>query len=104
MTRILRHARFAGDRSDVRQRHRPCPGDGPAGGLGKGDAAYVGLQAAVAIIAAMIQGEGPSSDIAPAVNRLIGVFGGIAVVSICHPLLAPPVRRVIDPRPLIRGE
>jgi uncharacterized membrane protein YccC len=65
---------------------------------GRGDAAYVGLQAGIAIAVAMVQGLGPSADIAPAVNRLVGVFGGILVVSICHPLLAPIVRRVIEPR------
>jgi len=63
---------------------------------GRGDASYVGMQAGIAIVIAMIQGQGPSSEITPAVNRLVGVFGGILVVSICHPLLAPPIRRLID--------
>ena len=52
----------------------------------------------IAIVVAMIQGQGPSADLAPALNRLVGVFGGVLVVSICQPLLAPLVRRVIDPR------
>jgi uncharacterized membrane protein YccC len=65
---------------------------------GKSDASYVGLQAGIAIVVAMIQGQGPSADLAPALNRLVGVFGGVLVVSICQPLLAPLVRRVIDPR------
>jgi uncharacterized membrane protein YccC len=66
---------------------------------GGGDASYVGTQAGIAIAVAMIQGQGPSADIVPAVNRLIGIFGGVLVVSVCHPLLAPPIRRLIEPRP-----
>ena len=66
---------------------------------GKGDAAYVGMQAGIAIVIGMVQGQGPSSDIAPAINRLVGVFGGVLVVSICQPLLAPVVSWVIRPRP-----
>jgi uncharacterized membrane protein YccC len=58
-------------------------------GQGGGDASYVGLQAGVAIVIAMVQGQAPSPDISPAVNRLIGVFGGVIIVSICQPLLVP---------------
>ena len=65
---------------------------------GKGDAAYVGVQAGIAIVIAMIQGPGPSSDIAPAINRIVGVLGGVIVVSIAQPLLAPLVGWVIRPR------
>ncbi len=65
---------------------------------GKGDAAYVGMQAGIAIVIGMVQGQGVSSDIAPAINRLVGVFGGVLVVSICQPLLAPLVGWVIRPR------
>jgi len=65
---------------------------------GKGDAAYVGMQAGIAIVIAMVQGQGPSSDMAPAINRVVGVFGGVLVVSIVQPLLAPLVRWVIAPR------
>jgi hypothetical protein len=43
-------------------------------------------------------GPRPSANLTPALNRLVGVFGGVLVVSICQPLLAPLVRRVIDPR------
>jgi uncharacterized membrane protein YccC len=64
---------------------------------GKGDASYVGQQAGIAIVVSMVQGLAPSGDITPAVNRLVGVFGGVLVVSICQPLLAPLVRRLIDP-------
>lgn len=64
---------------------------------GGGDGSYVGMQAAIAIVMAMVQGEGPSADILPAINRLTGVFGGILVVSLCHPLFAPLVRRLIRP-------
>jgi uncharacterized membrane protein YccC len=65
---------------------------------GNSDASYVGVQAGIAIAIAMVQGLGPSADIAPALNRLIGVFGGIVVVSICHPLLAPQIRRLLEVR------
>ena len=64
---------------------------------GKGDAAYVGMQAGIAIVVAMVQGQGVSSDIAPAIDRLVGVFGGVMVVSIAQPLLAPLVRRIVHP-------
>jgi uncharacterized membrane protein YccC len=65
---------------------------------GKGDAAYVGMQAGIAIVIGMVQGQSVSSDIAPAINRLVGVFGGVLVVSICQPLLAPLIGWVIRPR------
>jgi uncharacterized membrane protein YccC len=64
---------------------------------GGGDAAYVGLQGGVAIVIAMVQGPAASSDIAPAFNRLVGIFGGVIVVSICQPLLAPLIRRIVEP-------
>ncbi|PYE87203.1 FUSC family protein [Phyllobacterium leguminum] len=60
-----------------------------------GEASYVGLQAGVAIIMAMVQGMGPSPDILPAIDRLAGIFGGIVVVAITQPLLAPLVRRAL---------
>jgi len=66
---------------------------------GSGDASYVGHQAGIATMLAMIQGAAPSSDIVPAVDRMIGVFGGILVVAACHPVLAPVVRRLIGPTP-----
>ena len=66
---------------------------------GSGDASYVGQQAAIAIMLAMIQGAAPSSDIVPAIDRMVGVFGGILVVAACHPVLAPVVRRLIGPTP-----
>jgi uncharacterized membrane protein YccC len=65
---------------------------------GKGDAAYVGMQAGIAIVISMVQGSGPSDDLTPAINRLVGVFGGVMVVSLCQPLLAPVVGWVIRPR------
>jgi uncharacterized membrane protein YccC len=65
---------------------------------GKGDASYVGLQAGIAIVVSMILGQGPSFDITPALNRLVGVFGGVTVVALCLPLLSPLVHRVIAPR------
>jgi hypothetical protein len=79
----------------------------PAAGLfvcghvcrGSGDASYVGQQAGVAIVLAMVQGAAPSSDIVPAIDRMVGAFGGILVVAACHPVLAPVVRRLIGPAP-----
>jgi uncharacterized membrane protein YccC len=65
---------------------------------GKGDAAYVGMQAGIAIVVSMVQGQGASADIVPAINRLVGVFGGVIVVSICQPLLVPLVGWIIRPR------
>ena len=65
---------------------------------GKGDAAYVGLQAGIAIVIAMVQGQGPSADISSAVNRVVGIFGGMIVVTLCQPLLAPLVRWVLRPQ------
>jgi uncharacterized membrane protein YccC len=66
---------------------------------GSGDASYVGQQAGVAIMLAMIQGAAPSSDVVPAIDRMVGVFGGILVVAACHPVLAPVVRRLMGPAP-----
>jgi uncharacterized membrane protein YccC len=65
---------------------------------GKGDAAYIGMQGGIAIVLAMVQGQGASSDIAPAINRLVGVAGGVTVVALCLPLVTPIVRYIIDPR------
>ena len=64
---------------------------------GGGDAAYVGMQGGIAIVIAMVQGQAASSDIAPAINRLVGIFGGVIVVSICQPLLARVIRRIVEP-------
>jgi uncharacterized membrane protein YccC len=62
---------------------------------GGGDVAYAGQQGGVAIIIAMIQGEMPAETVLPAIDRLVGVFGGILVVAICHPLLVPLISRAI---------
>ena len=56
---------------------------------GKGDASYVGQQAAIAILLAMVQGTAASTDLLPAVDRLIGIVGGIAVILALDPLLIP---------------
>ena len=66
---------------------------------GSGDASYVGRQAGVAVMLAMIQGAAATSDILPAIDRMVGIFGGILVVTGCHPLLAPVVRRLMGPAP-----
>jgi uncharacterized membrane protein YccC len=65
---------------------------------GGGDANYVGQQAGIAIVIAMVQGQAPSDDILPAIDRLIGVFGGVMVVSLCQPLLTPLIDWVIRPQ------
>jgi uncharacterized membrane protein YccC len=64
---------------------------------GKGDAAYVGHQAGMVIVMAMVQGSAPSPDILPALDRLIGIFGGLLVVALCQPLVGPLVRRILEP-------
>lgn len=64
---------------------------------GQGDGSYVGMQAGIAISVTMVQGLGPSPDLAPAFNRFVGIFGGVVAVAICLPLLAPAVRQLIDP-------
>ena len=58
----------------------------------KGDASYMGQQAGVAAIVAMVEGLSPSSDILPAIDRLVGIFGGIVVVALFQALFAPVVR------------
>jgi uncharacterized membrane protein YccC len=62
---------------------------------GNGDAAYSGHQAAIAIIMSMVQGLAPSPDILPAINRLVGIVGGIVVVMVAQALVAPPVAHAL---------
>jgi uncharacterized membrane protein YccC len=62
---------------------------------GNGDAAYVGMQGGIAIVVTMVQGWGVSPDIDSAFERLVGVFGGVIVVSLCQPLLTPPARWLV---------
>ena len=57
-----------------------------------GEASYVGHQAGVAIILAMAEGLAPSVDILPAIDRLVGIFGGIVLVAVFQNLLSPLVR------------
>ena len=61
-----------------------------------GEAAYTGHQAAVAVILSMVQGLQPSQDILPAVERLVGMIGGIVVVIIAQVAAAPLVARAIS--------
>jgi uncharacterized membrane protein YccC len=56
---------------------------------GRSDASYVGHQAAIAIVLAMVQGASASTELLPAVDRVIGIVGGIAVILAMDPLLAP---------------
>ncbi|RVU16316.1 FUSC family protein [Methylobacterium oryzihabitans] len=60
------------------------------------DSAYAGHQAAIATVLAMVQGFAPSDDILPAIDRLVGIAGGILVVAVGEILLLPPVRWAID--------
>ena len=57
-----------------------------------GEASYVGHQSGVALIVAMVEGTAPSVDIMPAVDRLVGIFGGIVLIAVFHTLLSPIVR------------
>jgi uncharacterized membrane protein YccC len=59
------------------------------------DGAYGGHQAAIAIIMSMVQGLAPSSDILPAINRLVGIVGGIVVVMAAQTVVAPLVARAL---------
>ncbi len=63
---------------------------------GGGDVAYVGMQAGMPIIMSMVQGNAASNDILPGVDRLVGIFGGLLVVSVCQPLVMPLVRWAMD--------
>jgi uncharacterized membrane protein YccC len=58
---------------------------------GARDAAYGGHQAAIAIIMSMVQGLAPSSDILPAIHRLVGIVGGIVVVMTAQAFVTPLV-------------
>jgi len=60
-----------------------------------GEASYVGHQAGVAVILAMVQGMAPSVDIQPAIDRLVGIFGGIVLVAVFQSPLSPLVRRCV---------
>jgi uncharacterized membrane protein YccC len=64
---------------------------------GNVDLSYSGHQAAVATILSMVQGLSPSPDILPAINRLVGMIGGIVVVIVAAALIEPLVARVIRP-------
>jgi uncharacterized membrane protein YccC len=60
-----------------------------------GEASYTGHQAAVAVIMSMVQGLAPSPDILPAIERLVGMIGGIIVVIVAQAVAAPLVARAI---------
>jgi len=61
-----------------------------------GEASYTGHQAAVAVILSMVQGLAPSPDILPAVERLVGMIGGIVVVIVAQAAAAPLIARAIS--------
>lgn len=62
---------------------------------GSGDASYAGQQAGVALLMAMVQGNAPTPDLLPAIDRLIGIGGGIVVVAALELTLAPVLRRLV---------
>jgi hypothetical protein len=43
----------------------------------------------------VVQGLAPSPDILPAINRLVGIVGGIVVVMVAQAFIAPLVARVL---------
>jgi uncharacterized membrane protein YccC len=61
----------------------------------QGEASYVGHQAGVAVILAMAEGLAPSPDILPAIDRLVGIFGGILLVALFQLLFSPLVRQCV---------
>lgn len=62
---------------------------------GSGDVAYAGQQAGIAFIMATVQGGAPSADILPAIDRLVGVAGGMAVAGAALAFLAPGLRAAL---------
>jgi uncharacterized membrane protein YccC len=60
-----------------------------------GEASYLGHQAGVAVILAMVEGTAPSPDILPAIDRLVGIFGGIVLVALFQVLFSPLIRRCV---------
>jgi uncharacterized membrane protein YccC len=57
--------------------------------LGKGSFSYVGTQAGVAFILAVVTGNNPPDTIAPVVGRIAGMTGGVLVVGgVCFVLKA----------------
>jgi len=44
----------------------------------------------------MVQGLAPSSDILPAIERLVGMIGGIVVVIVAQAAAAPLIARAIS--------
>jgi uncharacterized membrane protein YccC len=56
---------------------------------GGGDASYVGQQAAIALVMAMVTGEAASPDLTPAIDRLVGVAGGVIIVTLVAAIFGP---------------
>ena len=59
------------------------------------DASYAGHQAAIAIILSLVQGARPPADILPALDRLLGIFGGILIVAAFQFTLTPVVTKAL---------
>lgn len=56
---------------------------------GKRGVSYVGTQAAFVLIVTMIQGSAPPTSIIPAIDRFIGISGGLAILLVVSLLVWP---------------
>jgi len=61
----------------------------------QGQASYAGYQAGIAIILAMVEGAAPSTSFLPAIDRMVGIVGGIVLVVVFQVLFSPLVRRCV---------
>ncbi len=63
---------------------------------GTAGASYVGMQAMFGFVVSMVQGPGPPTALAPGLERLVGVVGGLSILFVVTlalsllPALAPP--------------
>jgi uncharacterized membrane protein YccC len=56
---------------------------------GGGPINYAGTQAGIALLITMIQGAAPATQLAPALERLCGILGGIAVMTAVRLMVTP---------------
>jgi uncharacterized membrane protein YccC len=61
---------------------------------GGGPIAYAGTQAGMALLVTMIQGSAPDTDLSPAIERLCGILGAIALMTSVRLVLTPVWDRV----------
>jgi uncharacterized membrane protein YccC len=52
---------------------------------------YVGTQAAIAFIVTLAQGNGPPTSLVPAIDRFVGITGGLAILTVVSVALWPSV-------------